>query len=225
MILQPEPHPQLGGRAQSAGVKARVLRDGHGAGQVIIAGHHQHMIHIPALQQLHRVGGWGFLFDEGFSGYGLGHDAVMAALREQDGLGKKTALTQLLSERLGEKIIDSISLLYSDNNESICSYASLVFEAYAVGDKVAKEILERRAENLISSLKKAKELYGGGRHVVLGGGLTSQRQILEKFLPRGHFEFHFPTLPPIYGAARYCAIKCGEISENFGKNFEITYKK
>lgn len=176
-------------------------------------------------EQLHRVGGWGYLFDEGFSGFGLGHDAVMAALREQDGLGKKTALTRLLSERLGEKIIDSISLLYSDNNKRIGSYAELVFEAYKTGDEVAAEILEKRVGYLVFSLQRAAELHGGGRHVVLGGGLTTQRQILEKFLPRGHFEFHFPTLPPIYGAARYCAIKCGEISENFGKNFEITYKK
>ena len=80
-------------------------------------------------EKLHRIGGWGYLFDEGFSGFGLGHDAIMAALREQDGIGERTLLTKLLSERLGEKIIDSISLLYSDNNERICSYAPLVFEA------------------------------------------------------------------------------------------------
>lgn len=175
--------------------------------------------------RFHRVGGWGYLFDEGFSGFGLGHDAVTAALAEQDGLGEKTLLTKLLSDRLGARIIDSISLLYGDNNERICSYASLVFEAYKKGDEVAKEILRRRIDNLISSLHRAAELYGGGRHVVLGGGLTAEREILKEFLRDTPFEFHFPTMPPIFGAARYCMIKCGGFGESFDKSFELTYKK
>ncbi len=183
------------------------------------------VIAVKSGDSLQRVGGWGYLFDEGFSGFGLGRDAVMAALAEQDGIGERTHLTKLLSERLGEKIIDSISLLYSDNNERIGSYASLVFEAYKMGDKVAAEIIGRRTSYLISSLHRAAELHGGGRHVVLGGGLTAQREILEKFLPDKPFEFHFPKLPPIYGAARYCAIMCGNQSESFKQNFENTYKK
>ena len=128
-------------------------------------------------------------------------------------------------EKLGEKIINSIDLLYSDNNERIGSYASLVFDAYAMGDKTAAGIIERRINHLIHSLNRARELHGGGNHVVLAGGLTAQREILAKFLSDTPFTFHFPTLPPIYGACRYCAIQCGGLSDNFSKNFELTYKK
>lgn len=182
------------------------------------------VIAVKSKNGFRRIGGWGYLFDEGFSGYGLGHDAVTAALAEQDGLGEKTVLTKLLSEQLDEHIVDSISLLYGDNNERICSYASLVFEAYKVGDEVANGIIRRRIDNLIFSLHRASELYGGGKHVVLGGGLTAEREILEEFLRNSPFEFHFPTMPPIFGAARYCMLKCGKSGENFDKNFEATYK-
>ncbi len=170
-----------------------------------------------------RVGGWGYLFDEGFSGYGLGRDAITAALAEQDGLGAPTLITEILQSRLGESIVDGISLLYKEPCDKIAALSSAVFDAYDGGDAVAYRIIERRIGHLISSLLRAAELHGGGRHVVIAGGLSKRRDVLEKFLVGVPFEFHFPTLPPIYGACRYCAIKNGGLLENFEESFKNSY--
>ena len=39
---------------------------------------------------MHRIGGWGYLFDEAGSAYDIGKDAIRAALAHQDGMGHKT---------------------------------------------------------------------------------------------------------------------------------------
>ena len=174
--------------------------------------------------EIHRIGGWGYLFDEGYSGFGLGRDAVVAALAQEDGIGDETVLTKLLSEKLGGGIINSIDLLYSDNNARIASYAELVFKAYDMGDAVARRIVEKRQRELYRSLIHAYELYGI-KHVVLAGGLSGRRDIIDHFMSDAPFDIHFPTLPPIYGACRYCALSVGKISADFGEKFKLTYTK
>ena len=40
-------------------------------------------------KKLSRIGVWGYLLDEGGSGYGIGKDALRTALAERDGIGEK----------------------------------------------------------------------------------------------------------------------------------------
>ena len=48
---------------------------------------------------IHRVGGWGYLFDRAGSGFDIGRDALTASLAERDGIGPKTAITRLVESR------------------------------------------------------------------------------------------------------------------------------
>lgn len=174
---------------------------------------------------IHRIGGWGYLYDEGFSGFGIGRDAVLAALRDEDGVGEKTMLTEAIRSRLGGGIVSNLGVLYSDNNAKIPSFAPLVFNACRSGDDVADKILKNRLDVLLSTITRAAELYGGGKHVVLAGGLISEREIIEKHLSSSPFEIHFPTLPQIYGAANRCIRAIGVPCLDFTDNFEKTYQE
>lgn len=44
---------------------------------------------------LHRIGGLGYLFDEGGNGYSLGRDVLRAVMAAEDGSGNPTALSGL----------------------------------------------------------------------------------------------------------------------------------
>ena len=170
-----------------------------------------------------RLGGWGYLFDNGFSGYAIGREAIMAALGAEDGVGEPTLLLDMLKEELNGGIFQNVPVLYAKPKEEIAAYAKLVFRAYEKGDAVAGEILRARAEALRHQIKRASEMYDVGTRVILAGGLTRDREIVMSLLDTARFQYVIPTLPPIFGACSYCARMLGEPSEEFAANFEKEY--
>ena len=122
-----------------------------------------------------RISGWGQFFDDGGSGYNLGRDLITAVLCEEDGTGRKTLLTPLLTERLGESASDHLAVFYREGKKYIASFADLVFRAAEMNDETAKEILRKnmsfaahRINTAISFLKengadkKIPVLFSGG---------------------------------------------------------------
>lgn len=172
---------------------------------------------------LHRLGGWGYLFDNGFSGYAIGRDAVMAALAAEDGTGEPTALFDILRERLGGGIFQSVPALYRMPKEEIASFAKEVFAAYSAGDGVAAQILQARAAQLRHLIDCAAKRFDVGTRVILAGGLTRDREIVLSLLDTAHYTYEIPTLPPIFGACCYCARMLGEPPADFFESFEKTY--
>lgn len=173
--------------------------------------------------ELHRLGGWGYLFDNSFSGYAIARDAVMAALAAEDGTGEPTALLDILREKLGSGIFQSIPAIYGMPKEELASVAKEVFAAYRAGDKVAEDILRTRAAKLRELIDAAKKRFDVGTHVILAGGLTRDREIVLSFLDTEHYTYEIPTLPPIFGACSYCARMLGEPPADFFEIFEKTY--
>lgn len=55
-----------------------------------------------------RVGGYGYLIDDGGSGYALGRDILTAVVRAADGRGPATALTQAVFAALGVRSVGEI---------------------------------------------------------------------------------------------------------------------
>ena len=175
--------------------------------------------------EVHRLGGWGYLFDRGCSGFDLGREAVTAALADADGVGEHTALTAMLRERVGDDLFEHINELYALPKEGIAAFATLVFDAFRAGDKVARAIVEGCVARLLHLLRCAAVRYDCGKRVILAGGLTKNRDVLLPILTReSDFEFVFPTLPPVYGACHYCARLFGAPAEEFSANFEASYK-
>ena len=170
-----------------------------------------------------RLGGWGYLFDNGFSGYAIARDGVMAALAAEDGSGKPTLLLEMLKKELGSGIFENIPKLYGAAQDTLASYAKHVFIAHVKGDSVATHILQVRAENLRHQLACAARDYDTGTHVILAGGLTNERDVVLSLLDDKSFTYEIPTLPPIFGACHYCARMLGEPPADFVENFEKTY--
>lgn len=87
--------------------------------------------------QVLRIGGYGYLFDKGGSGYDYGRDAIYHALCALDGKGEKTLIVKLLEARIGD-IRASLPDLYHKGKAYIASFAPIVFEAYRQGDTDCK---------------------------------------------------------------------------------------
>lgn len=127
--------------------------------------------------QLQRMGGFGYLFDEGGSGYAIGRDAILAALKAEEGTGGPTQIVELFKKRLAsEKIFDSLSLFYKGGKRKIASYAPLVFEAANAGDATALRILNDNFSAVAAYIRKAAERFPHHQRVkvVLAGGITNQ---------------------------------------------------
>ena len=98
-----------------------------------------------------RVGGWGYLIDDGGSGYAIGRDILVAAVRAEDGRGKDTCLKQAVFEALNlQDIRGVITWLYAPGTgkKEIASLAPLLLPALKAGDEAALAIAKKAAEDL-----------------------------------------------------------------------------
>ena len=178
---------------------------------------------------LHRVGGWGFLFDEAGSGYNLGKDAIRAVLAEEDGTGETTLLTPLLYKEMHSSIWDSLDDIYAKGKPYIASFAPLVFQAYEKGDNIAKDIIRKSAHYLSELILKCSHLYDCGNDVVITGGLFNKKGILLPFMEeilQNNFHFIVPSTPPVYGAlVECCNMQNIDADASFKNNFMNSLKE
>ena len=160
---------------------------------------------------LRRVGGFGYLFECGGSGYDIGRDALTAALRAGDGVGASTLVTGLIEERLGGPIREHLHQLYQKDVSYIASFAPLVFQAAAKKDPVALEIMESNSEYMARMIQTALSHAADIDHVIFSGGLFSKDELFfqsvkEKLNPCLAIERM--TCPPVWGACLQCAKLC-----------------
>ncbi len=150
------------------------------------------------------IGGWGHLIDDSGSGFWLGKEAINAALREEDGRGKKTLLTTLVNEKLGKSVRSSIGYLYSDGKRTIASFAPVVFAACEQGDEVALEILGRAADELALLITTGGKLIEKKPwRVALVGGLWNAPLLQNAVRARLNEDYILTqlTAPPVLGSA------------------------
>lgn len=129
---------------------------------------------------MHRIGGMGYLFDNGGNGYCLGRDAIRAALCAEDGSGEETVLRRLVTEKLGtSSAIASLGELYALGKRGVAAFAPLVFQAADAGDGVAWSILRRNMKEIAILLTTGRKKLGARRvKAVFVGGLTNRQEIL-----------------------------------------------
>lgn len=122
-----------------------------GPGCILIAGTGSVCFGRDARGNTFRSGGYGYLIDDGGSGYALGRDILTAVVRASDGRGPRTCLTQAVYERLG---VDGtggiITWLYAPGTgkKQIAALAPLLLPAVQAGDEAACAIARRAAEEL-----------------------------------------------------------------------------
>lgn len=136
----------------------------------------------------YRVGGYGYLLGDLGSGFAFGRDAILAALQYEDGSGESTAIYELVRARCqGETVLEKLGRFYEGGKREIAQYAPCVFDAYAAGDTVARDILERNMESIANTIRgAARKVRGDGvvRVVLCGGISTSSGQILIPMLEK-----------------------------------------
>ncbi len=171
-----------------------------------------------------KIAGWGSRFGDPGSGYSFGCQAVYAALSYEDGVISSPNIYCILKQRTGEADIRCAFASKSPVSE-IAELASAVFEAYAQGDDIAKEIIYSEMKKLALIVNAACPKGGS---IVMCGGINKHygditMPILKEFIADG-IEFVLPKLPPIYGACREACRRFGiEKGEAFFENFFEDY--
>jgi N-acetylglucosamine kinase-like BadF-type ATPase len=122
-----------------------------GQGIIVIAGTGSICFGKGADGRVERSGGWGYLLGDEGSGYYIGQQAIIAALKDLDGRGPATQLRSALERRYGLERIDRIiPKVYQGeiDRTEIANLAPLVFQTAAQGDAVAQEVIQRAGEEL-----------------------------------------------------------------------------
>lgn len=185
------------------------------------------MVHDEGRQ--YRFGGWGSMFEDVGSAYNIGCDAVKAILRENDGVGQKTILSELVKASFGGMgMAESVHLCYQRGKSFVASLAPIVFAAHKKGDKVATDILQKNADGLAALIRSACQRHGNMRELTVGGGVFDHnRDVFEKMIQKTIDEplvFVYPKLPPVYGACVACCRMEGvRVTDEFFRNFSKSY--
>jgi len=199
-------------------------------GMVLICGTGS-ILMVQAGGQKYRFGGWGSMLEDVGSACNIGCDAVKAVLRERDGVGKKTLLTELLKEPFeGMEVAEGINLCYQRGNSFVASLAPYVFAAHGQGDTIATEILQQNAHGLAKLIESARSRHGNMTELVAGGGVFEHNRAVFEPMIRKTLQkpltFIYPKLPPVYGACVGC---CKQeqipLSKDFFENFSQSYSE
>jgi len=176
---------------------------GHTDGCAMICGTGS-SLYVRSGEDFFRVGGWGHYIDSCASGFVLGRLAIRAALREYDGRGPHTLLTELIKEKCGRPIEDDYDRIYSLGRPYVASYAGCVFEARRQGDAVAAGIFDDCAADLAELVATACRRTGKLLTVILNGGIFSHypeyAEAVAALCPAG-VSMIPGDLPPVYGCA------------------------
>jgi len=132
-------------------------------------------------RQYIKIAGWGYLIDNGGSGYNLGRDALNAYFSAIDGTGNKTRLTDEINVMHPGGVQEIMAYIYREGRSAVASFAPAVFAALKEDDAVAKEILERNIQEAVHIINTAANSFSVGKiPLILAGGLTNHPYVSER---------------------------------------------
>jgi len=161
----------------------------------------------------HKASGWGWLADEG-SAFWVGQKIFQAVLKNLDGRGPKTLLTDFVFRKFKTKKQNlnlSNQKIYSPNFiEAVSSFSSIGNIVARKRDKSAKKILIEAGKELALSVKAVAEKLNFSKQkfpLVLVGSLLKSKIVLDtlkmeikRFTPGA--EFIIPKKEPVAGAVK-----------------------
>jgi N-acetylglucosamine kinase-like BadF-type ATPase len=140
----------------------------------------------PAKKKLIRCGGWGIELDDEGSGAWIGREGLTAVVRELDGRGKKTNLTQIVKSEISGFDIEQPRTIVKEYNEGKFAYQNLtplVMQCAEEGDEVCLNIINRSAHHLLElPMALVKQFKAQKVNVVLMGGIIENDTLLSKLL-------------------------------------------
>jgi N-acetylglucosamine kinase len=159
------------------------------------------------------LGGWGYLLGDEGSGYAIGQQGMMAAIRAFEEMGPGTSLTAAFEKHFN--IIsprESINLIYSPDYKpaDIAQFAPYVLQEAFLGDKIANGIVEQALDTLSGyAINLLKIVSCEGCPVGVYGGIFEHHpRFVDGFAQRvkriyPDVTVGFPQLPPYLGAVAY----------------------
>jgi N-acetylglucosamine kinase-like BadF-type ATPase len=156
---------------------ALVAGAGDQPGVVIVAGTGSIAYGVDAAHHACRAGGWGYLLGDEGGGFWIGRAALSAVVRQFDGRGPATRLTELV---LGQMHLATpaqlIHAIYDRGLQRhvVAGLAEVVQQAMLAGDAVASHILARAAEELVSAAASVVTRLGMRGDIyptILAGGI------------------------------------------------------
>lgn len=179
-------------------------------GIVVIAGTGSAAFGKNVVGQVAYAGGWGHIFGDEGGAFGIVRRALRAALKQEEGWGPDTVLTNLLlKESAAENVNELMHRFYTGEftRARIASLAPLVDNAASDNDGVAVSILESTVEHLQSlAITVYKRLFNGEQVVpiVPVGGVFRSVFVADKFCERFSTEKSIsviqPKFSPVIGA-------------------------
>jgi N-acetylglucosamine kinase-like BadF-type ATPase len=160
------------------------------AGIVIIAGTGSIVYGRNQRGEAARAGGWGHLIGDEGSGYWIGHEALSAVMRAEDGRGPSTQMTADILDYFAIADLSRLPRIVYDRegpHKSVAALGSIVNRAADRGDAVAMRILERASEELAlgaRSVASRLEMRGDAFAFILAGGVFPVVPRLAHALPR-----------------------------------------
>ena len=157
--------------------------------------------------EIKRIAGWGYLFDNGGSAFHIGRDAINAYFSAYDGTGEETSLVERIKQTFSYTNADFLKHLYDGGNKTVSSYAMCVFEEAEKGDRVATNILKKNVNEIARLIRASLSHFSNGEKipVILGGGLTNQKLLIPYLSSalgedRKKCDIQILSVPPVQGA-------------------------
>lgn len=166
------------------------------------------------------IGGWGsWIGDEG-SGYDIGRRAIGAAIRDVEGRGPQTKLTEAIVAHFGLTALhDLFTVLYSASSvrSFIASASPLVSQAAHDGDPVARAILVEAGTELgglVLALRRREPALRQYPITVSGSVWRGSRLMFDSFVGKIQEEepaasVEFPRYEPVMGGVIEEALQAG----------------
>lgn len=178
-------------------------------GVVIIAGTGSIALGKNDKDEIARAGGWGYILGDEGSGFYIGKNALIYALKEYDGRGEKTILTEMINKKLKiSNIEEVVPLIYSGKltKTEVAGLAKLVFEASRKKDKIANIILNEAGKELgLLAYAVIRKLEFKSKSIdmsLIGGIFKEKEHLLEPMRAVIPYNINFiePRFPPVVGA-------------------------
>lgn len=138
-----------------------------------------------------RSGGWGYIIGDEGSGYWIGRRALAAVARHRDGRGPATSLSEAALSHFG---VDSVPELVHEvhardpQRHRVAGLAAAVQMAAEAGDRVAREIVDDAADELLAaaaSVTAQLDMGGESFPIVLAGGMFHGMPLLREAVLQG----------------------------------------
>jgi N-acetylglucosamine kinase len=157
-----------------------------------------------------KVGGWGPIFGDEGSAYGIAQSCLRAAARGFDGRGRKTLLLDVITDALGlDSFDESLTRVYLEEMEprEIAALSRTCYPAAEAGDDVAVSIFRQAGDDLAEAVASAIRRLGSVEPKVSyqGSVLESCAMVLDQFKKALSNEFPdaciaVPKFKPVIGA-------------------------